>query len=261
MGKVIFTGNKSMPSEHIAARMQEKLDCEFVELDEEKVKAAAQREDVSLIVLYLSGLAHEDRGGLARILHDVDKVPFILAGSREELHKYFGRTEAKILRFIRTPLRFSAFISEIRRILSKVEEQNIDLSELLEAESKVIVDAEQPKHILVVDDDPVVLRSLSNNLNGLFRVSVAKGGSAAISFVQNEKPDLILLDYQMPNCNGPQTLGMIRQMEGFADMPVFFLTAVNDANMIKDALSLHPQDYILKSAGVGHLLEKIEAFF
>ncbi|MBQ9538482.1 MAG: response regulator [Treponema sp.] len=261
MGKVLFTGNKSKPSEHIVARIQEKLDCEFIELNEEKVKAAAQRGDVSLIVLYLSGLAQEDRGGLARILHDVDKVPFILAGSKEELHKYFGRTEARILRFIRTPLRFSAFLSEIKRILGKVEEQNIDIAKLLESESKVIVEEEQPKHILIVDDDPVVLRSLSNNLNGLFRVSVVKTGYAAVSFIENEKPDLILLDYQMPNCDGPQTLGMIRQLEGCADMPVFFLTAVNDANMVRDALSLHPQDYILKSAGVGHLLQKIEAFF
>ena len=123
------------------------------------------------------------------------------------------------------------------------------------------MEKEQPKHILIVDDDPVVLRTMSNVLRGLFRVSVVKTGNAAVSFLANERPDLILLDYQMPLCDGPQTLGAIRSQEAYKDIPVFFLTDVNDAAMVKDALTLNPQDYILKSAGVGHLLQKIEAFF
>ncbi|MBQ7166067.1 MAG: response regulator [Treponema sp.] len=261
MGKVLFTGNRSEANEHLNEKLQEKIDCIFVELKEQRILETAEKEKVTLIVVHLTALSSEERVELARLLHDTDKIPFILTGSRDELHKYFGRTEARILRFIRTPLLFSAFVAEIKRILTRLEEREIAESELYEIESKVIVEKEQPKHILIVDDDPVVLRTMSNVLRGLFRVSVVKTGNAAVSFLANERPDLILLDYQMPLCDGPQTLGAIRSQEAYKDIPVFFLTDVNDAAMVKDALTLNPQDYILKSAGVRHLLQKIEAFF
>ena len=261
MGKVLFTGSKYQSNEHLHDRIKAKLDCDYMELDEKLLTEAVEGGDVSLIVVHLSGIPQDKKGELARVLHDMDKVPFILTGTREELHKYFERTEARILRYIMTPIKLSDILSEIKRILRKVEEKDVDISELLEAESQVIVEKEPPKHILVVDDDPVVLRSMSNILNGLFRVSVVKSGYAALSFLDNERPDLILLDYQMPVCDGLQTLTMIRNLEGGADIPVFFLTGVDDAEMVKNAISLHPQDYILKSAGVSHLLQKIEAFF
>ena len=64
------------------------------------------------------------------------------------------------------------------------------------------MEKEEPRHILVVDDSVVVLRTISTVLKDLFKVSVAKSGAAAISFLANEHPDLILLDYQMPVCDG-----------------------------------------------------------
>ncbi|MBO4321055.1 MAG: response regulator [Treponema sp.] len=261
MGKVIFTGSKYQANAHLSDRIKAKLDCEFMELDEKTLTEAVEGGDVSLIVVHLSGIPDDKKGELARILYNMDKIPFILSGTKEELHKYFERTQAKILRYIKTPIKLSEFLSEIKRILRIVDEKNVDISELLDTESNTIMEKEPPKHILVVDDDPVVLRSMSNILNGLFRVSVVKSGYGALSFLENEKPDLILLDYQMPVCDGVQTLSMIRNLEGGADIPVFFLTGIDDAEMVKNAISLHPQDYILKSAGVSHLLQKIEAFF
>ena len=105
--------------------------------------------------------------------------------------------------------------------------------------------AEQ-KHILLVDDDVVALRTITNYIKDYFRVSVAKSGTAAISFLAKEIPDLILLDYEMPVCNGVQTLQMIRAEEAYKDIPVFFLTGVSDAQMVKAAVDLKPEGYILK---------------
>ncbi|MBQ1593009.1 MAG: response regulator, partial [Treponema sp.] len=104
-------------------------------------------------------------------------------------------------------------------------------------------------------------RTMSNVLNPLFKVSVAKSGAAAISFLAKEHPDLILLDYQMPVCDGLQTLEMIRAEEEYKNIPVFFLTGVDDADLVKKAMALKPEGYILKSAGPELLISKIEAFF
>ena len=53
----------------------------------------------------------------------------------------------------------------------------------------------------------------------------------ALSYLNRNKPDLILLDYLMPGIDGRKTLEMIRSTEGLEDIPVIFLTGVSDKNI------------------------------
>ena len=61
--------------------------------------------------------------------------------------------------------------------------------------------------------------------------------------IGKKRPDLILLDYEMPVCDGRQTLEMIRADEELKDIPVIFLTGVNDREHIESVLSLKPAGY------------------
>ena len=115
--------------------------------------------------------------------------------------------------------------------------------------------------VLLVDDDEVSLRTMSNWLKSYFNVAVAKSGAACISYLAKNKPDLILLDYEMPVCDGVQTLEMIRSEEQYADIPVFFLTAVTNSEKVMSALKHKPQGYILKNTSVSDFLAKINQFF
>ncbi len=123
--------------------------------------------------------------------------------------------------------------------------------------SKVI----KKRSVLLVDDDPVTLRTMSNWLKSYFDVAVAKSGAACISYLAKNKPDLILLDYEMPVCDGVQTLEMIRSEEQYADIPVFFLTAVTNTERVISALKHKPQGYILKNTSISEFLKKINNFF
>ena len=76
-----------------------------------------------------------------------------------------------------------------------------------------------------------------------------------------EIPDLILLDYEMPVCDGVQTLKLIRSEKRFKDIPVFFLTGVDDTEKVKLAVELKPEGYILKSTPQNQIIEKIKSFF
>ncbi len=71
-------------------------------------------------------------------------------------------------------------------------------------------------------------------------------------------PDLILLDYEMPVCDGKMTLEMIRADEEMKDIPVVFLTAVNDRANIEAVLKLKPAGYFLKPAVKDKLIAEIE---
>ncbi|MCQ2520157.1 MAG: response regulator [Lachnospiraceae bacterium] len=117
------------------------------------------------------------------------------------------------------------------------------------------------KHILVVDDSGEMLRTVKTWLGAKYKVSLANSAASAISFLAVNKPDLILLDYEMPVCSGPVMLQMIRSEVKTGDIPVMFLTGKGDAESVKSVLALKPQGYILKSHTPSQIIETIDNFF
>lgn len=117
------------------------------------------------------------------------------------------------------------------------------------------------KHILVVDDSAVTLRSVKSLLDKKYRVSVATSGEMAIKSMSRSLPDLVLLDYEMPDCDGKQTLEMIRQDDALKDVPVMFLTGVADKGHIASVLELNPVGYMLKPPEQEKLFAAIEDVF
>lgn len=84
-----------------------------------------------------------------------------------------------------------------------------------------------PRKILLVDDDPNIRRiaqiALSNI--GNYDVLLACCGADALELARQTKPDVILIDVMMPDMDGPTTVCRLRQMSGFQDIPVIFVTA------------------------------------
>lgn len=101
--------------------------------------------------------------------------------------------------------------------------------------------------ILVVDDDTSNLRMASRILSAeKMRVSCSKSGEDALAFLQDNRPDLILLDVHMPGMDGLETLASIRSDHGTADIPVIFLTADDDSNTETRGLEAGAKDFIKK---------------
>lgn len=91
-----------------------------------------------------------------------------------------------------------------------------------------------------------------------YEVAVAISGAQAMTSIGKKRPDLILLDYEMPVCDGKMTLEMIRADEDMKDIPVIFLTAVNDKANIEAVLKLKPAGYFLKPVVKDRLFAEIE---
>lgn len=101
--------------------------------------------------------------------------------------------------------------------------------------------------VLVVDDDSSNLRMASHILSEeSMRVSCMKSGEDAIKFLQDNRPDLILLDIHMPGMNGFETIAKIKKNEDTADIPVIFLTADDDSNAETRGLEAGAMDFIKK---------------
>ena len=134
----------------------------------------------------------------------------------------------------------------------------IDLEKLLEAFD---YNERKRKRILVIDDEPIMLRSIKNWLDADFDVSIVNTGLAGITFLDKHPADLILLDYEMPFMNGPEVLMKLRTNPMTERLPVIFLTAKNDKDSVMTVMKLKPAGYILKSKSADEIKKAVKDFF
>lgn len=177
-------------------------------------------------------------------------VPVLTIGTTEECGAFLKYYEEKQFENLIRPVENTMILDAVCRRLGLNEKE---VEEDAEAERK-----SYKKHILVVDDNGATLRMMKAMLEGRYEVSVAISGAQAMTSIGKKRPDLILLDYEMPVCDGKMTLEMIRADEEMRSIPVMFLTAVNDRENIEAVLKLKPAGYFLKPAVKDRLIAEIE---
>jgi DNA-binding response OmpR family regulator len=110
--------------------------------------------------------------------------------------------------------------------------------------------------VLVVDDEPEVRRLLQDFLSGQgYDVALAADGVEALAAVDDQKPDLVLLDVAMPVMNGVETLTRIVAL----DLPVrvIMVTGNSDLSLMAKLLALGAVDYIPKPFDLDYLEQAI----
>lgn len=138
---------------------------------------------------------------------------------------------------------------------------NIDVVERLRVLLREFEAKGNRKNILVVDDSPTFLRLMSEWFEKDYNVNVCPSASAAFHMIETNKPDLILLDYEMPICNGAQFLQMLRNEPSTAKIPIIFLTSKDDVQTVKSLIALRPQGYLLKNQSKDNALHVIADYF
>jgi putative two-component system response regulator len=114
------------------------------------------------------------------------------------------------------------------------------------------------KQILVVDDNIASLKQIGAQLAPHYEVSLAKSGALALQICQQERPDLILLDVEMPEMDGFQTLGRLKADPDLNPIPVIFLTGNRDTATEIRALESGAMDFIAKPANKDILFHRLE---
>jgi two-component system chemotaxis response regulator CheY len=103
------------------------------------------------------------------------------------------------------------------------------------------------KHCLVVDDSRVIRKVACRILADLaFETEEAADGEAALESCRRKMPDVILLDWQIPNMDGAEFLRTLRGQQGGNNPVVVFCTTENDLAHITEALSAGADEYIMK---------------
>ena len=115
------------------------------------------------------------------------------------------------------------------------------------------------KKILIVDDDAINLKMAEYILqkNANYEVHTARSGQETLELLQRESYDLILLDIDMPEMNGIQTLEQIRQNPDWADLKVIFLSASALRKDMANAIRLGALDFVKKPFFPEELMERV----
>lgn len=117
------------------------------------------------------------------------------------------------------------------------------------------------KKILAVDDNAVNLATIEQTLQDEYEVIPMIAGKRALKYLNCEKVDLILLDVQMPEMDGIQTLREIRTLDNGLAVPVIFLTATKDEETSAEGFKLGILDYITKPFDGADLRKRIDYAF
>ena len=200
---------------------------------------------VDVIVLYVDEKMEDEQQALTYIKDKAveNDIPVFAIGDPNELSVIEKMISKNLIRrqFIR-PINVSEVVNAITSYIKEHNKRN-------------------KKKILVVDDSGTMLRNVKGWLEEAYQVTLANSGAMAIKYLATNRPDLVLLDYEMPIVDGKQVLEMIRSETEFEDIPVIFLTNKGDRETIMNVMALKPQGYLLKSMEPEKIVESIDKFF
>jgi CheY-like chemotaxis protein len=122
------------------------------------------------------------------------------------------------------------------------------------------------KTILVVDDEPDAIAFVKEVLEGEgYQVNSAPDGSKGLSKMRARKPDLVILDVQMPEMDGFEVFQEMKKSKDLKAIPVIMLTGIKDklgigfsAGDMKDYMGQQPDDYVEKPVDPAKLIATVE---
>lgn len=113
------------------------------------------------------------------------------------------------------------------------------------------------KRILVVDDDPEILETVSLYLSDIAEVTTACSGQQALLYIRQQPVDVIILDIEMPIMDGFKTLEQLRNLKECINVPVIMLTGRNDRYSVVNSFAMGIEGYLLKPVNKDELIDKI----
>ncbi len=246
MGKILFVNRGSgFMTDALKANL-EKAGFTTVSAEPDVQSIEAGKEEIDLILILAGDYVYNSAEALVYIV-DIsrdEKRPICLIGYDDELEaikKYIPEN------YIKTEYKrpFDAkYVAEGLKAIAAQEEEK-----------------RSGKHILLVDDDTTFLKMLQGWLSEKYRITAVKSGIQAITYMANHRPDLLLLDYDMPITPGPQVMEMIRSEYNYRDIPIIFLTGKSDRESIMNVMRLKPQGYFLKTMPREEIVKSIDDYF
>lgn len=271
--KVMLTGRNQRIAANISEHLKADQGYEVVKCIPKKKEIAdtLEEEEPHIVVCCLSNETWESVRAYEALLECsfINMLYVIVVANDEDLREFKRRISLRRSYFLPRPVSIVEFYALLHRIedgLALKEEE--DKPELPLPEEPCGGEAgeeaeedEKPsprKRILIVDDDPEQLAQIKGNLKDFYDVTAVRSGPAALDYLEGHAIDLMLLDYIMPEMDGPEVLYRLKTTRAYSQIPVIFLTGVTEREkVVKTLVELRPQGYLIKPAKKSEIIAKI----
>ena len=251
MKKIFFIGKINALYKDISNFLNQSFNVQMCVDDHEMVKGMLKVDKPDLVLISLVGLDTNSGKIFSELKFNYSHIPVICIGTEGEVENFNEFFKLEQFSLLIRPLKNEKILEEI---CAKLELKCDEDGTVVEEEKN------SRKTILLVDDNAMQLRTLNEMLKMQYDVQMATSGMKALTLIGKKKPDIIFLDYEMPMCDGKMTLEMIREVEEAKDIPVVFLTGVNDKEHIEAVLRLKPAGYLLKPASAEMIFSTLDKF-
>ncbi|MCL2211091.1 MAG: response regulator [Treponema sp.] len=116
------------------------------------------------------------------------------------------------------------------------------------------------KMIFIVDDNDANLTVAASALEGEYKVLTMPSAQKMFALLEKKQPNLILLDIEMPEMTGFEAIVKLKENPQWKEIPVIFLTGLEDENLKNDSLKAGALDVVIKPIIKSTLLERVKKF-
>lgn len=216
----------------------------------EVVIGMLKMEAPDLILISTAGMEDYHRDIFSHIQENYSYIPVIYLGTSEELGRFKDFEGSDQFQAITRPVQMRDISWAISQKLSGETESDEEVEER---------ESWEKKRILIIDDSAIQRNMLQNLLKSKYEVMAVESGMEALRKMKKWLPDLILLDYDMPEQDGKEVFSMLQKEERYCEIPVVFLTGVKEKEKIQAVLGMVPAGYLLKPVEQGRLMELLES--
>lgn len=259
--KILLAGKNQSTIDDFFYIMSDCFECLTTSIRNSDISAHLKYFQPDAFVYCMSVESKESIMILTKALEDVGrkKQKVILIGENEDCNEFMRWRPDMVKLILEKPISANTISERIVNLLNEEAKTRVENENLKKQEASIKEkNPSSDKQILVIDDDPIMLKLIKEKLRDKYSVATAVSGKIGLAFLERKQTDLIFLDYEMPGESGVQVLEKLRANDETKDIPVVFLTGINDKEKIRKVLTMKPQGYLLKPIEHDKLMETIK---
>lgn len=259
--KILVTGKNRRIAQDICNHLAEDRDYHVIKCQakQDKLFELVPNERPRVIIICLGDETKESvkTYDILKECAKLGAITLIVVANVEDRSMFIKYTGLEKMFFLSRPVSLYVLYDKLEEVEKKYLDGDDDYA-LLSEFVNPNPDRIQRKHILAVDDSAQQLMQIKEHLKEFYEVTLVGSGKDAFKLLAKKKVDLILLDYLMPELDGPEVYRMLKEDPYYSTIPVIFLTGVKEKKLvIKTLIDLKPQGYVVKPTKKSELVAKI----
>lgn len=251
MKKILVIGKDIISTKMLDATLKQCFEVNTCYGDSNLIDGMIRISIPDLIFLNLDGIQSEARAFFVLLSHSFANIPVIVLGDQTSFLLYSIYFKMDQFTQLNCAKIDNTVIKEACRVLQLNYNDTINNFKNTNSNNS-------KKTILLVDDSALQNRISKNILDPYYNVKISMSAKQATELINQSKPDLIILDYDMPEIDGFNFLRVLRENLQTESIPVIFLTGIVDKEHISKVIPLKPDGYLLKPVSAEKLLARIK---